>query len=301
MEFTFNGFKDYPINVVVWDEVKDAKAVVQISHGMAEYIARYDEFAKFLNKNGYIVIGDDHRGHGKTRGDAKLGIVPEGDSYFDTIEDMALLTKYAKEKYNLPVILFGHSYGSFLSQGYIEKYSNEIVACILCGSARMDTFEAKFGQIVTNIQHALFGKDKEGKLINKLSFGMYEKPFKSEKRKFAWGSRDVESCEKYNKDENCQGILSLGFYKGFFNGLAKIYKNEPLKIRKDLPIFIISGDKDPVGGMGKLVSNLHKMYVDFGFDAKIKLYEGARHELTNEINKEEVFNDVLAFLDANNK
>ena len=300
MEMNFKAYKDYEINVYVWDEVKNPKAVVQIAHGMAEDAARYEDFAKFLNKNGYIVLADDHRGHGKTA-QGKMGVVPEGDCYFDTIEDMALLTDYAKTKYNLPIILFGHSYGSFLSQGYIQKYSDKIVSCVLCGSAKMDTPDVKLGAIIANLQTALFGAQKPANFIANLSFGNYEKPFKEEGRKFAWGSRDVDSCERYNANPMCGFTLSLGFYKSFFHGLKQIYGDAPKQIRQDLPIFIISGGMDPVGGMGESVTNLYEMYKSFGFNVDMKLYKDARHELLNELNKEEVYQDVLKFFEANNK
>ncbi|MBE5762704.1 MAG: alpha/beta hydrolase [Clostridiales bacterium] len=300
MEIKFKAYNDYELNVYVWDEVKSPKAVVQIAHGMAEDAARYEDFAKFLNKNGYIVLADDHRAHGKTA-QGKLGIVPDGDCYFDTIEDMALLTDYAKDKYKVPVILFGHSYGSFLSQGYIEKHSDKIVACVLCGSAKIDTSDAKLGGMVANLQTALFGKDKPAKFIANLSFGNYEKPFKQDGKTNAWLNRDMAEVDKYNANPMCGFILSLGFYKSFFHGLKQIYGDAPKQIRKDLPIFIISGDQDPVGGMGVLVKNLFEMYKDFGFNVDIKLYEGARHEILNEINKEEVYNDALAFFEAHNK
>ena len=300
MEIKFKAYNDYELNVYVWDEVKSPKAVVQIAHGMAEDAARYADFAKFLNKNGYVVLADDHRAHGKTA-QGKLGIVPDGDCYFDTIEDMALLTDYAKDKYKVPVILFGHSYGSFLSQGYIEKHSDKIVACVLCGSAKMDTSDAKLGGMVANLQTALFGKDKPAKFIANLSFGNYEKPFKQDGKTNAWLNRDMAEVDKYNANPMCGFILSLGFYKSFFNGLKQIYGDAPKQIRNDLPIFIISGDQDPVGGMGVLVKNLFEMYKDFGFNVDIKLYEGARHEILNEINKEEVYNDALAFFEAHNK
>ena len=300
MEMKFKAYKDYELNVYVWDEVKSPKAVVQIAHGMAEDAARYEDYAKFLNKNGYIVIADDHRGHGKTA-QGKLGIVPDGDCYFDTIEDMALLTDYAKNTYKLPVILFGHSYGSFLSQGYIEKHSDKIVACVLSGSAKMDIPDAKLGGMLTNIQCALCGKDKPANLIAKMSFGNYEKPFKDENKVNAWLNRDPAEVDKYNANPHCGFILSLGFYKSFFNGLKKIYGNEPKKIRADLPLYLISGDKDPVGGMGELVKNLYNMYRSFGFNVEMKLYKDARHEILNEINKEEVYNDALKFFEKNNK
>lgn len=298
-EITFKAYEDYPIHLYVWDEVKEPKAVVQLSHGMAEHLYRYNDFAKYLNDNGYIVIGDDHRGHGKTvKSLDDLGKVPKVTSFYDTIEDLAAITKYAKKEYNLEVILFGHSYGSFLLQGYLQKYSDLIKAAILCGSAKQSGIDVKFANLIANMQNCLFGKDKKAKLIEKLSFGMYDAQFKGENKKFAWGNRDDEERLAYLADDMCGYVCSIGFYKGFFNGLNTLYKKSNLeKIRKDLPIFIISGEKDPVGKMSKSVIKLHEMYKDLGIkNLKMKLYKDARHEILNEIDKKTTYKDILEFI-----
>lgn len=298
-ESVLRGFRDYPIRLYVWDEVEKPIGIVQIVHGMAEHMARYDAFARFLNSRGFIALGDDHRGHGKTCGADRLGIVPEGDCYEDTLHDEIMISDYATNEWkDLPLFVFGHSYGSFLTQGYLQQAGERAKAVVLCGSAKQDGLDAKFGRIVANLQCALYGKDKPAKLIRKLSFGSYDKKFKDEKKAFAWGNRDDREREKYLADPMCDFTLSLGFYKSFFNALGRIYKKENLeKVPKDVPLFIISGDRDPVGGDGKLVSKLADTYREIGVkDVEIKLYKDARHELTNELNKEEVFEDVAAFL-----
>ena len=155
--------------------------------------------------------------------------------------------------------------------------------------------------MVANVQNAIFGPDKPAKMIASMSFGNYEKPFKDENRLNAWLNRDVAECDKYNANPMCGYILSIGFYKSFFKGLSQIYGDAPKQIRTDLPIFIISGDKDPVGGMGELVKNLYEMYKGLGFNVDMKLYEGARHEILNEINKQDVYNDALNFFEKYNK
>ncbi|MDE5618706.1 MAG: lysophospholipase, partial [Clostridia bacterium] len=176
-EMEFNGYKDYKLNVAVWDEVDNPKAVVQIMHGMVEHIARYDDFAKFLNANRYIVIGDDHRGHGKTA-KRKLGVVPAGDCFRDTVEDAIAIGKYAIDTYKKPLLLFGHSYGSFLSQNYIQKAGDQLKAVVLCGSACKNTPDVKAGKLVANIQSSLFGSDKPANLIKDMSFGPFIAQFK---------------------------------------------------------------------------------------------------------------------------
>ena len=289
------GKDGYEFSVSFWLPDGKIKGIVQILHGMVEYIDRYDDFARYLCNLGFAVAGDDHRGHGFTAGEENLGKVPDGHTYFDTVDDAIILTDYLQSKYpDVPTIVFGHSYGSFLAQGYIQQNSDKINGCVLCGSARMDNSDVKMGRKVANMQFKLYGKDKPANLIRKLSFGGYDKPFKHEKRKNAWLNRDVDACEKYNNDKFCNYTMSIGFYKYFFDGLIKIYEQERLdKINKDLPLFIISGDKDPVGNMGKLVRELYELYVDNGIkNVKIKLYNNARHEILNELNKAEVYQDV---------
>ena len=255
-EIIFYGYKDYKLNLAVWDDVANPRAVVQILHGMAEHIARYDAFARYLNSKGYVVLGDDHRGHGKTAGQANLGKVPDGDCFFDTVQDEILITKYAEDTYKLPVIVFGHSYGSFLTQAYIQRNSGVIAGAVLCGSACQNGMDVKAGKLISALQCAIYGKDSEAGMIRKMSFGAYDAQFITENKEFAWGNRDDHER-------------------------------------------IISGDRDPVGGNGKLVSRLYEKYIDAGLACvSMKLYPEARHEILNELNKEEVYGDVNDFIEA---
>ena len=298
-EFNFTGFNDYPINLAVWDEVEgEIKGVVQILHGMVEHIKRYDEFARFLNAHGYVVLGDDHRAHGVTA-QGSLGVVPDGDCFADTVEDAILIGKYARETYKAPLLVFGHSYGSFLTQRYIQK-CGEMKAVVLCGSACMDIPDVKAGLCVAKMQAALFGEKKKANLIRKMSFGPYNNAFKEEKKENAWLTRDDVRREAYNADPMCNYTMSIGFYPSFFSALSKLYSPEALSgISKDLPVFIISGDRDPVGGMGKLINRLYEVYKDNGLShVEVKLYPEARHELLNELCREEVMSDVLTFYDG---
>ena len=299
-QFILEGYRGYDLWLTVWDDVESPKAVVQIFHGMAEHIGRYAHFAEYLNSLGYIVVGDDHRAHGRTAGEGKLGTVPEGDCFSDTIQDEIVISEYVKHEYGLPLIVFGHSYGSFLAQGYIQRASGDIIGAVLCGSACQSGAPVALGKFVASAQVALQGKDKPAELIRKLTFGAYDAKFKSERKPFAWGNRDDAEREKYLADKFCDFTMSAGFYKSFFGGLSKLYKNSALSsIRKDLPLFIISGDKDPVGGMGKLVAKLYDKYVSVGMtNVSMKLYRDARHEILNELNKEEVYSDVADFFES---
>lgn len=297
-KLNFKSFDDTVISYCVWNEVEKPKAIVQIVHGMAEYIARYDHFAKYLNSLGYIVLGDDHRGHGDTAGEDNLGIT-DSNCFENTLKDLAMLSDIARDKYKLPLFIFGHSYGSFLSQAYIQKYSGKIAGVVLSGSAFMASGLVKIGKSIANLQSAILDNYKPAKLIAKLSFGSFSNPFKDSDLENRWLSRDQELVKKYNADKYCGYVMSIGFQSSFMSAIVKLYSKELLNsIPKDLPIMIASGALDPVGGAGKLVNKLYNVYKEAGLEnVTLKLYPEARHEIINEINKEEVYNDISTFYD----
>lgn len=298
----FKSFDGTVIQCYLWDDVRNPKAVVQIAHGMAEHARRYDDFANFLNKNGIIVFADDHRAHGMTSTKASAKGVKgyhKGEIYMDTVRDEIAITSHLKERFGLPVIYLGHSYGSMVGQRYIEM-CKEHTGAILSGSAMMKGALLNTGCAIIGAQYKLCGGEKVGKLADKLSFGSYNKPFKKEGIPFAWLSRDKEQVRRYIVDEQCGWVMSTAFFKWFFTGLKTSYKAENLaQIDKDKPIAIFSGDKDPVGGNGKLVKKLYEQYKGLGVkDVSIKLYPDARHEILNEINRSEVYADMLARIES---
>lgn len=294
----FKSFDGTILQCYLWDNVRNPKAVVQISHGMAEHARRYDDFANYLNQNGFIVFADDHRAHGMTSTKQSAKGVKgyhKGNIYFDTVQDACAITAMLKERYNLPVIYLGHSYGSMLGQRYIEE-CKDYTGAVLCGSAMMKGAILNMGAAISNMQYKTLGGEKTGKLLDKLSFGSYNAPFKKEKIQFAWLSRDKEQVKKYILDEQCGDVMSIAFFKFFLNGLKASYKKENLaKIDTAKPIAIFSGAQDPVGGKGKLVEKLYDQYKTLGVkDLTVKLYPDARHEILNEINRAEVYADFVA-------
>lgn len=301
----FTSFDGTVLQCYLWNDVKNPKGVVQISHGMAEHARRYDNFATFLNRNGYIVYADDHRAHGLTSTKQSIKGVKgyhKGDIYMDTVKDEIAITDYLAEKYGLPVVYLGHSYGSMLGQRYIEM-PNKSCGAVLCGSANMKGAVLGLGSSIANMQYALLGGEKEGKLLNSLSFGSYNAKFKKDKTPFAWLSRDKEQVKKYIFDEQCGYTMSIAFFKFFFQGLKSSYKSDNLAgIDKNKPVAIFSGAQDPVGGAGKLVKRLYDMYKNLGVkDVTMKLYDGARHEILNETNNAEVYADFLAAIEKMTK
>lgn len=302
--FTFKGEEGLDIYTYKWEDenIKKPKAVIQIAHGMAETAQRYETFAKVLTKNGYIVYINDHRGHGKT---AKIienvGHLAEKEGFRCLVEDMYTLTNIIKkENEDLPIYLFGHSMGSFASQRYIMDYSNNLSGLILCGSNGKQGIILNLAHLIINREIKKYGRRSRSNKINDLIFGG-QIIRRNEKTKFDWLSRDKEQVEKYINDPFCGVVCSCGFFYDLVQGLKEIEDKENLKkVPLDIPIYIISGDKDPIGKNGKGVLRLRDRYIKLGVkDVTCKLYKDGRHELLNEINKEEVFEDIICWL--NNK
>ncbi|HBF4426848.1 TPA: lysophospholipase [Clostridioides difficile] len=302
--FTFKGEEGLDIYTYKWEDenIKKPKAVIQIAHGMAETAQRYETFAKVLTKNGYIVYINEHRGHGKT---AKIienvGHLAEKEGFRCLVEDMYTLTNIIKkENEDLPIYLFGHSMGSFASQRYIMDYSNNLSGLILCGSNGKQGIILNLAHLIINHEIKKYGRRFKSNKINNLIFGG-EIIRRNEKTKFDWLSRDKEQVEKYINDPFCGVVCSCGFFYDLVQGLKEIEDKENLKkVPLDIPIYIISGDKDTIGKNGKGVLRLRDRYIKLGVkDVTCKLYKDGRHELLNEINREEVFEDIICWL--NNK
>lgn len=288
----FKGADGKDISLKVWDDVENPRGVVQIIHGMAEHITRYNDFAEYLNANGFIAVGDDHRAHGDTDPDA-LGLAGEGDLFEKTVADEKGITALVKERYGLPVVVLGHSYGSFLTQRYISLGTSDIAGCILMGSAAMEGMIVNLGRKIAGRKMKKGEKDKRGNFFAAQTFVKYDKKIKDGLN--GWLCRDPEQVGKFNVDPQCNFTCSNGFYYYFFGGMQSIMHDEGENIRKDLPLLVISGDCDGVGGYGKLVKKLYKRYVNFGLSPELKLIEGARHELLNETNKHEIYEIVKDF------
>lgn len=284
------GYKGNPLVGYFYENVKNPKAVVQIFHGMQEHSKRYEDFAKFLNSKGYIVFVSDLRGHGENVKDVELQGHSDGDIFEETVNDQIIISNTLKEKYKLPLYVVGHSFGSFVAQMYITRCQTADKV-VLSGSAYTNNASFVMGKGVASAC-ALTMKNKTAKIIEAMSFGSYRKKFKNGN----WLSRDEEVYEKYVADPYCGHPFPYSFYKSMFTGVLKNYK-EIENIKPNLPILILAGDSDPVGGYGKLVTKLYNVYRKAGLQAECKLYNGARHEILNETNKQEVYNDIVTFLE----
>ncbi len=291
----FTSYDQKQIFVREWMDVKDPIGVVQIAHGMNEYAARYDKFARALNALGYIVVADDHRGHGDTDTDT-LGYC-EGDMFTDTLKDMAGIAKYYGEKFpKVKYVLFGFSYGSFLTQAFIEKYARFLDGAIIAGSSRQNGAAVRAGRVFAEIGGAFKGKDAPAEFVNNVVFGGYDKKIGGEK--FSWLSVDEENNERYRADPYCMYVCSNNFFAGFFKGLSGLYKKKNAAgLDRELPLLLISGAEDPVGGE-KGVGRLYDFYKKQGMKRVEKyLIEGSRHEFLNEkVHFDEAFAQISSFL-----
>lgn len=290
--YFINGYNGKQIAVTEYAPEGEIKGILQIVHGMVEHAGRYDFIGNYLASQGYLVVMDDHRGHGFTDPDT-LGYA-EGDMWEDTIKDVAILTETMREKYpDLKLVIFGHSYGSFLTQRYIELYPENIDGVILGGTAKMDGFEVSLGKAVATVGRRFKGEKKPAKLIKKLTFDSYEKKLGG-----SFISSIPREAERYASDSKCSFICSYNFYYHFFKGLKTIYKKPALDaIDKNKPILIMSGDEDPVGSYGKSVKKLFETYKATGIkDVTLKLFEGVRHEYLNDISRSEASLLILGFL-----
>jgi alpha-beta hydrolase superfamily lysophospholipase len=192
-------------------------------------------------------------------------------------------------------VVLGHSFGSFLAQEFIKHYGSRISGVILSGSSLMKGADIKAAYFLSRLT-MVFGSRKPGRLLNRLSFGSYNKAIKSPSSEFAWLSRDESMVKRYDEDHFCGNVFSNGFYNCFFNGLYRLYDGMD-KIPLALPVYILSGEEDPVGKYGSGTKKLYEVYRKLGVtDLRIKLYPGARHEIINEINRAEVYQDILQWL-----
>ncbi len=281
----------------ICDEIK---GVVQISHGMCEYIDRYDEFAKFLLENGYVVAGHDHIGHGDSVNSEKdRGFFAKENGYEFLIKDFHYMTNIIKKRYpKVPLFLLGHSMGTFIVRCYLAKYHDKINGAILLGTMGPQ-WPVDAGIQLANRLIQKRGEMYKSKKLDQLSFEFANIGFEPVVNKYDWTCRDSEVTKCHVADEKMGFIFSVSAFKDLFF-LIK-YCNDEKYIKdtlKNLPMLIMSGTKDPVGENGSGVKKVYELYRKVGIkDVTFKLYEECRHELLNELNKKEIYKDILDWIE----
>ena len=290
------------INSMTWLPDSEPKAIIQIAHGVAEHILRYNDFAEFLTHHGFIVVANDHLGHGHSVSDAsELGYFGESGGWEMVVGDMRKLFEITTGKYpNLPFFLFGHSMGSFLSRTYIIRYRSGLDGVILSGTGQQPLPMVEAGRLIAAAEIKLHGAAYKSARLNDICFGGYNRAFSPVRTLSDWISRDEAQVDKYIEDPLCGYIPSAGLFRDMLGGIDYISRQRNMsRMKKDLPVFFISGDHDPVGEFGKGVMRAYSGFLKAGMtDVSLKLYHECRHELLNELNHLEVYDDILNWLES---
>lgn len=282
-----------------WIPEREPIAVFHILHGMAEHSLRYDEFANYLNTLGIAVYAQDHRGHGFTKAEDEKGWFAEKNGWSLVASDSWELDQRILAEYpDIPLILMGHSMGSFLARTMIVKHPEAYAAVIICGTAKGKGILSKIGSFIATRDAKKYGSKMPNNLLNKMSFGSYNKKIENPKTPFDWLSRDDKEVRKYIEDPLCGFVCSSGFFIDLLYGISYANDKENAgKVFKSLPMLIISGEKDPVGDYGDGVKKVYSMYKSVGCtDVSMKLFKDDRHELLNEYDKLEIMEYISSWI-----
>ncbi len=276
------------------------RAVVQIVHGIAEHIERYDDFMRFLAENGIVAVGDDHLGHGKSVTEpGDLGFFNDKDGWDYAVMDEERLHDQMREEYpDVPYIFFGHSMGSFLTRTLIIKCPDKYDAAILSGTGHQSKALVYAGGLLANLTVKLKGARADGQQLNDVAFGTYLSHITDPRTPFDWLTRDEAAVDKYIADPMCGFVCTASLYRDMMDGVKFITTQSNIdKMDKTKPIYFMSGAEDPVGDYGVGVDRAYKAFCKAGLhDVKIRLYPGGRHEMLNETNHLEVYKGILDWI-----
>ena len=300
-EFYFNSTSGKTkIHAVRYIPKGEIKAILQISHGMVEYIERYESFALFLNSKGILVTGNDHLGHGKSvNSKDDLGYFAKEDGNRAVLYDLYQLTQITKEKYpDIPYFLLGHSMGSFYARQYLCEFGHELNGAIIMGTGCQPFLLVQAGRLLTSAAALFKGWRCRCSFINNIAFGSYNKHFEPARTTNDWLTKDTAIVDKYVADEYCNFIFTVNAYYNMFTGISRLYDKKLLsRMPKKLPVFFVAGEDDPVGDYGKGVLKAANMFKNAGMqNIKVKLYPTDRHEILNETDREHVYDDLYSWL-----
>lgn len=275
------------------------RAIIQLSHGMCEYITRYDAWARRFAEAGYVFCGNDHLGHGNSaQGKNDLGYMAVRGGAELLVEDVHKMTLLAKEKFpDIPLVLYGHSMGSFVARAYLTRHGEELAGALISGTAGPGQ-PTGMGKMLAHAVGKMRGDHYRSKFLTAMAFGSYNKKFSKEKSLFSWLTRDESVRERYANDSFCTFVFTTAGYDTLFSLLGEVSdKRWANDVPKGLPILLFAGDMDPVGAYGKGVRKVYERLADAGCNVQLQLYKDGRHEMHNEINKDEVFADLIQYLE----
>ena len=291
----------HTVHAMEWLPQGQPRAVVQIVHGVAEYVGRYDHVARFLTERGFLVCGEDHLGHGKTVDDGKYGYFSPRGGWDLVARDIRRLRELQGEKYpGVPYVMLGHSMGSFLTRTYLIRWPGTVDGAVLSGTGQEPAPLVALGKALAGGLCLLRGGDSVSPLVNAMSLGAYNKKFAPNRTGADWISRDEAVVDAYLKDPLCTFMPTVAMFRDMMGGLQYIAdRNNLARMDKETPVYFLSGDRDPVGAMGKGVEKVVRMFRKAGCrDVSVKLYPEGRHEMFNELNRDEVMADLLAWLES---
>lgn len=291
---------DIRIHAIEWIPDGEIKGVLQICHGMVEHIDRYHEFAEYMNAHGFYVVGHDHIGHGKSvQHPEELGHFHEACGNRQIIWAIHALRKRTAKKYpNLPYVMLGHSMGSFLLRQYLWMHGKGLSAAVIMATGSEPAAVLHFGQFVCEGIAAVKGWTFQSRFVDELACGHFNKFFAPVETEKDWVTSDKERRDRYIADPLCSFTFSVGAYYQMFEGMKTLTKKQNLeKMPKEVPIFFVSGTEDPLGGFGRGIMKVYRKFLDVGMqDVQLKLYQGDRHELLNETDREQVFRDICSWI-----
>lgn len=290
------------INGIIWWPDEQPKAVVQLVHGMAEYIMRYEPFARYLNGKGFVVCGHDHLGHGKSVADAsQLGHLPVSNGHKILVADVGRMRDVMHDRLDseLPYFLFGHSMGSFVVRSYISSCGEGLAGCIVCGTGHIPPATSKAGNALAHAIARVRGEDYVSKLLGNLSVGAYAKALDDPQTPLDWLSYNRDNVSTYMADDLCGFPFSAGGNASLTALTAEVCDRKCCaRVPKDLPLLYVAGDGDPVGDMGEGVRTAAQMAREAGStDVTCKIYEHMRHEILNEDGRQLVFDDIATWME----
>ena len=301
-EFTFPSANGRTaIHAVEWHPAGEPAGILQIAHGVAEYALRCEPFARFLNAHGFLVVANDHLGHGESvaEGAPRLYFGEKG-SWQHVVDDMYTLRCRTGEAYpELPYFIMGHSMGSFLTRTYLIRYPGTVKGAILMGTGQNPDAMLVGGKALASVLARKVGRENASDVVEKLAFGAYNKAFAPTRTGYDWLSADTDNVDRYMADPLCGQDTTVGLFREMLLGFR--FNQKPANLRKmdkKCPLLLISGKDDPVGGMGKGVRHTYNAFRESGMeDVTLQLYDGLRHELLNEsAQKDRVYADIHAWL-----
>lgn len=293
------------IHAVAWIPDAPPVCILQIVHGMAEYIDRYDRFAQRMGKEGILVVGEDHLGHGLSvtgkngETDHPLGYFCRRDAATVVVRDVHRLKKTMQERYpGVPYLIMGHSMGSFITRNYLCRYGSGIDGAVIMGTGMQPRGMVKTAKVVAKLLGGLQGQKHVSRFMDKLAFGGYNKRIAEPKTAMDWLSRDEDEVRRYLEDPLCGFTFTLNGFATLFELIDRLYERENLsKMPVNLPVLFVAGDADPVGSYGAAVREVAESFRGLGMEqVECRLYPGMRHELVNETGREAVEEDILNWI-----